>query len=78
MVMPFASNASLVRSIRLSRAWSYRATYTGQYPGYPAGKGQPIALRVFALLELRDGRIARETHYYDNYTFLTETGMLTT
>lgn len=73
-----ATESVLVERERIAWAWRYRATYTGQYPGYPAGHGQPIALRVFALIELRDGQIARETHYFDNYTFLSQTGALST
>ena len=73
-----ATDAVIADGDRIAWAWSYRAAYTGQYPGYPAGHGQPIALRVCALLELREGRIAHETHYYDNYTFLSQTGVLST
>ena len=57
-------------------AWVYRGTYAGQYPGLPPGRGQPIELRGVSLLELRDGRIGRETVYFDNYDFLVQVGAL--
>lgn len=59
---------------QIAWAWNFIGTYTGQFPGYPAGTGQPIALRLVSLLELRDGQIARQTLYYDNDAFVSQTG----
>ncbi len=59
---------------RVAWAWIYRGTYTGQFPGLPAGQGQPVELRGVSLLELRDGRIGRETVYVDNAAFLAQVG----
>jgi steroid delta-isomerase-like uncharacterized protein len=55
---------------RIAWAWTYSGTYTGRFPGFSPGEGQPITLRVVSLLELRDELIARETLYYDNAAFL--------
>ncbi len=61
---------------RVAWAWVYRGAYAGRYPDLPAGRGQPIELRGVSLLELRDGRIGRETVYFDNYDFLVQVGAL--
>jgi steroid delta-isomerase-like uncharacterized protein len=63
---------------RAAWAWVYQGAYTGQYPGLPAGQGQPVELRGASFFEFRGGQIVRETVYYDNLTFLTETGAMAT
>jgi steroid delta-isomerase-like uncharacterized protein len=35
----------IVDGDRIAWQWVYRGTYTGAYPGLPAGQGQPIELR---------------------------------
>jgi steroid delta-isomerase-like uncharacterized protein len=59
-------------------AWVYRGSYTGQYPGLPAGQGQLVELRGVSLLELRNSEIVRETVYFDNHAFLTQVGAIAT
>ncbi|MBW3632839.1 MAG: ester cyclase [Chloroflexi bacterium] len=59
---------------RIAWAWVYRGAYTGQFPGLPAGQGQPVELRGVSLLELQDNMIVRETVYFDNSAFLTQIG----
>jgi steroid delta-isomerase-like uncharacterized protein len=63
---------------QIAWAWSYRGAYTGQYPGLPAGQGQPIDLRGVSLLTVRQGQIAQEDLYYDNAAFLTQVGAMAT
>ena len=61
---------------RVAWAWVYRGAYSlhGPVP-WPAG-GPRSADRAagVSLLELRDGRIGRETVYFDNAAFLAEVG----
>ena len=59
-------------------AWAYRGAYTGQYPGLPAGQGQPIDLHGVSLLTVRQGQIAQEDLYYDNAAFLTQVAAVAT
>ena len=61
---------------QISWEWVYSGDYTGQFPGAPAGTGQAITLRGVSVMELQNGQISRETLYFDNYAFLTQTGAL--
>lgn len=63
---------------RIAWAWVYRGAYSGQFPGLPAGQGQPITLPGASFLALREGKIASETIYFDNRAFLTQVGALGT
>jgi steroid delta-isomerase-like uncharacterized protein len=66
----------IVEANRIAWEWIYQGTYTGQFPGAPAGEGQPIFLRAVSLLEIQDGLIVRETIYFDNEAFMTQIGAL--
>ncbi len=66
------TDAVIAEGGRIAWAWVYHGSYTGQYPGLPAGHGQPIDLRGVSIFDLRDGFIARETVFFDNATFLAE------
>jgi steroid delta-isomerase-like uncharacterized protein len=71
------TDETIVAGDRVAWAWTKRGTYSGQFPGLPAGHGQPIELRGVSLLELRDGKIAREAVYFDNFAILTQVGAAT-
>ena len=58
--------------------WTYHGTYTGQFPGLPAGQGQSIELHGAGFFELQDGLIARETVIYDTLAFMTQVGAMAT
>ncbi len=64
----------LVAGDRVALEWVYTGTYTGQLPGLPPGAGQAIRVPGATVFELRDGKIVRETLYYDLYLFLIQTG----
>jgi steroid delta-isomerase-like uncharacterized protein len=49
---------------------------SGTYTGQPEGNGTPVSNRVAALFELADGKIVRESHYWDVYAFLINIGVL--
>lgn len=61
---------------QISWEWVYSGDYTGQFPRAPTGAGQPITLRGVSVMELQSSQIRRETLYFDNYAFLTQTGAL--
>ena len=54
----------------------FAGRYTGQIPGAPAGSGQPFAIPFVSVFRLSDGRIQRNTDYFDNYNFLIQLGIL--
>jgi steroid delta-isomerase-like uncharacterized protein len=70
--LTMATEGVIVEGDRIAWQWVYRGSYTGAYPGLPAGQGQPIELRGASFIELEDGRIARETIYFDNASFTTQ------
>ncbi len=70
--LTMTTESVVVEGDRLAWQWVYRGTYTGSYPGLPAGQGQAIELRGASFIELRDGRIASETIYFDNASFLSQ------
>jgi steroid delta-isomerase-like uncharacterized protein len=51
----------------------FSGTYIGQQP---AGSGLPVSSNNVTLFELADGKIVRETHYYDYYSVLKQLGAL--
>jgi steroid delta-isomerase-like uncharacterized protein len=60
---------------RLVWEWAYEGTYSGQFPGAPAGKGQRIVLAGVSVMTVgADGLIGQETLYYDNQSFLSQAG----
>ncbi len=54
----------------------FAGRYTGQLPGAPAGSGQPFAVPFVSVFRLADGRIQRNTDYFDAYSFLIQIGAL--
>ncbi len=68
------TESAIVEGDRIAWEWVYHGTYTGQYPGLPAGRGQPIELHGVSLLELRNGQIVREWLYFDNDDFMAQVG----
>jgi steroid delta-isomerase-like uncharacterized protein len=61
---------------RMAAEWIISGTLTGDFPGLPPGTGQPFTVRGVSIFDLRDGRIARYTEYWDAFTFLVQLGAL--
>jgi steroid delta-isomerase-like uncharacterized protein len=61
---------------RAALEYVFSGTYIGQQAGQPAGSGRPVSTNNVALFELADGKIVRETHYYDYYAVLKQIGVL--
>ena len=57
--------------------WAFTGRYTGQLPGFQHGTGQPITFRGASILQFRDGKISRETQFYDVYGLLIQLGVVT-
>ena len=54
--------------------WTLTGTHHGDFPDLPA-TGRSVSLPGMSLLELRDGRIARQRDYYDRAAFLEQLGL---
>jgi steroid delta-isomerase-like uncharacterized protein len=77
----FPEHESVVQSAFAAGDWAaveylFTATYTGTFPGLPPGAGQEAILPAVSIMELADGRIRREAHYYDAYALLIQLGAL--
>lgn len=58
---------------RIVVEWTMTGTHTGDWPGLPA-TGRSIEVRGVSVMELEDGKIARNRDYYDMYLFLNQLG----
>lgn len=68
--------AGFVAGDRAAVEWVITGNYTGQFGGLPAGTGQPVEFRGATILELVDGRIQRDSEYWDAATLLAQVGAL--
>jgi steroid delta-isomerase-like uncharacterized protein len=58
-----------------SMEWVMSGTHKGDFPGMPAtGKG--FSIRGVTVLELRDGKIRRNSDYWDAATVMRQVGLL--
>jgi steroid delta-isomerase-like uncharacterized protein len=55
--------------------WTMSGTHRGDLPGMPA-TGKPFSLRGASALQLEDGRIIRNSDYWDMATLLTQLGLM--
>jgi steroid delta-isomerase-like uncharacterized protein len=55
--------------------WVMAGTHTGDFPGLPA-TGKPFSVRGSTILELENGKIRRESDYWDAATFMKQVGLL--
>ncbi|CAA9537639.1 MAG: hypothetical protein AVDCRST_MAG73-1573 [uncultured Thermomicrobiales bacterium] len=60
---------------RAAAEWSFQGRYTGQFPGFPPGEGQPISVRGANIITLRDGQITAEHQYFDVAGLLAQLGI---
>lgn len=54
--------------------WMVTGTYSGEFPGMPAGMGQSVTLRGSSILELEGDKIRADREYWDAYGFLVAVG----
>ena len=57
--------------------WTMSGTHRGDLPGLPA-TGKQFSLRGSSICELRDGKIQRNSDYWDMVTFLKQIGLMPT
>ena len=56
--------------------WVMSGTHKGDFPGLPA-TGKRFSVRGTTILELKGGKISRESDYWDAATFMKQVGLLT-
>jgi steroid delta-isomerase-like uncharacterized protein len=55
--------------------WTMSGTHKGDLPGTPA-TGKPFSVRGSTICELREGKIKRNSDYWDLVTFLKQVGIM--
>lgn len=60
---------------RTATEWVMTGTHAGELPGMPA-TGKSFSLRGVSISELREGKISRNTDYYNLVSFLQQVGLL--
>jgi steroid delta-isomerase-like uncharacterized protein len=60
---------------RAGAEWLLSGTHRGDLPGIPAS-GKQVSFRGCTICELRDGRIQRNSDYWDMATFLKQIGQM--
>ena len=58
---------------RLCSEWTMSGTHTGSFPGLP-GTGKRFSVEVASVLEWQDGKIRRNTDYWNLASFLQQVG----
>ncbi len=56
--------------------WIMTGTHLGDFPNLLPATGKAIYQRGSAIVEMRGNRIARQTNYMDNFTFLQKLGVM--
>jgi steroid delta-isomerase-like uncharacterized protein len=56
-----------------AKEWVMTGVHTGDLPGLPAS-GRPFRLRGVGIGEVRDGRVVRQTEYWNMADFLAQVG----
>jgi steroid delta-isomerase-like uncharacterized protein len=56
--------------------WGMSGTHKGDFPGVPATGKHFCSIRGSTILELRAGKISRESDYWDAATFMRQVGLL--
>jgi steroid delta-isomerase-like uncharacterized protein len=56
--------------------WVMRGTHRGDFPGLPATGKRFSSIRGATILQLHDGRIRRNSDYWDAATFMRQVGLL--
>jgi steroid delta-isomerase-like uncharacterized protein len=55
--------------------WNMSGTHKGDFPGMPA-TGKRISVRGSTIFEMEEGKIRRESDYWDAATFMKQVGLL--
>jgi len=60
---------------RTATEWVMTGTHAGELPGIPA-TGKSFSVRGVSIAELREGKVSRNTDYYNLASFLQQVGLL--
>ena len=60
---------------RTATEWVMTGTHSGELPGIPA-TGKSFSVRGVSIADLREGKISRNTDYYNLVSFLQQVGLL--
>jgi len=69
-------SSGFVAGDRAAAEFTVTGTYRGQFPGFPPGAGQPIAIRGASVLELEGDKIRADREYWDASALLVAIGVL--
>jgi steroid delta-isomerase-like uncharacterized protein len=67
--------SGLVAGSWAAAEWTMSGTHKGDLPGLPA-TGKRFSVRGSTICELRDGKIQRNSDYWDMVTFLKQVGLM--
>jgi steroid delta-isomerase-like uncharacterized protein len=56
--------------------WVFGGRYTGEFSGFPPGRGQSITVYGSQIMSLTDGQIQQTHRYYDVYGILVQLGLV--
>jgi steroid delta-isomerase-like uncharacterized protein len=71
----FELTSRLVNASSAAMEWTMSGTHKGEFPGLPA-TGNRFSVRGATILELRAGKIRRNSDYWDSATFMRQVGLL--
>ena len=60
---------------KLVKHWEFKGKHTGTFFGIPA-TGKDVDVEGATLVKMRDGKIAEEQDFFDNYDFLKQLGLI--
>ena len=62
---------------KIVKHWNFKGTHDGDFFGIPA-TGKKIDLIGTTLVQMKDGKIIQEQDFFDNYSLLSQLGLLPT
>jgi len=60
---------------KLVKHWNFKGKHTGTFFGIPA-TGKDVDVEGVTLVKMRDGKIAEEQDFFDNYEFMKQLGLI--
>jgi steroid delta-isomerase-like uncharacterized protein len=60
---------------KLVKHWDFKGKHTGTFFGIPA-TGKDVDVEGVTLVKMRDGKIAEEQDFFDNYEFMKQLGLI--
>ncbi|MEZ5008441.1 MAG: ester cyclase [Chitinophagales bacterium] len=60
---------------KIAKHWNFKGTHTGEFFGIPAS-GKKVDIDGVTLVEMKDGKIAKEQDFMDNLSFYQQLGLI--